>query len=329
MKKIIVTVTLSLLFFSCTNTSKVNVLKHWNTTPTRAEIIQFVEGVTNPKSDQFIPQEDRIAVFDNDGTLWSEKPLYSHFYGVFARVEERIAENPDLANKEPFKSLHQFILTKDIKSLGYFMDQLEKGEFNPIVGELMGAPFEGMSVKEYSQWNRKFFSTWKNPVKHRVINELTYLPMNELVKYLQDNGFKVYIFTADEGDFLKLFSEELYHIPAQNVFGSSIILKYKDGQLYRTAKGRYVDNWGNKAALIHQVIRKKPIFAAGNSNGDFEMLQYVDHQTKPHMSLLVHHTDAQREFKYDQHTEKVLPYAQNHHYTIVDMEKDWKVIFNQ
>ncbi|MBB6459449.1 HAD family hydrolase [Flammeovirga kamogawensis] len=327
MKNIIFLFIIPLVISSCSNSSQQENLKSWNNINSKKEIVQFVNNITNPNSDQFIPIKDRIAVFDNDGTLWSEKPLYSHFYGVFARVEERIKEDPTLAQKEPFKSLHQFIITKDIKNLGYFMNQLEKGEFNPIVGELMGAPYDGMTVTEFNEWNKKFFKTWKNPIKNKTINELTYLPMKELITYLQKNDFKVYIFTADEGDFLKLFSEDLYNIPAKNVFGSSTALKYKNGQLYRTSKGRYVDNWGNKAALIHQTIGKKPIFAAGNSNGDFEMLEYVNNQSKPHMSLLIHHTDEQREFKYDKHTEKVLPYAKKHNYNIIDMKKDWSKIY--
>lgn len=157
--------------------------------------------------------------------------------------------------------------------------------------------------------------------------------MVELIHYLRDNGFDVHIFTADEGAFLKLVATELYGIPTRNVHGSSIKLKYevdgKEARLVRTAQSNYLDNWDGKPRLIYQSIGKRPIFAAGNSNGDLHMLQYTSQQAGPSISVLVHHTDNEREYAYDKHTDKVMPMAKQERWTVVDVRDDWNTVFSK
>lgn len=336
MKQVILV--LSLFLFSCSTEktetptpkeTKTVYLPSWNDTPHKQRIIDFVNQVTDNKHANYVAPENRIAVFDNDGTLWTEKPLYNHFFSVFARFEELIKAHPELAKEEPYASIHQFVQTQDKKSLGYFMEELKNEEFNKIVGDLMGVPFNGMTPEEFRTWNQNFYSTWKHPKFGLSVDQTTYLPMIELINYLKDHDFKCYIFTADEGDFLKIYSSELYGIPPEQVLGSSIQYAYNEGNLTRTDQGNWVNNWDNKAKLIQNVIGQKPVIAAGNSNGDHEMLAYTNAQNAPHLSILIHHTDSVRETAYDSHLDRVMPYATSHQYLIVDIANDWKTIFNK
>lgn len=321
---------MAILMLSCSPKPQEKVyLESWNNNDHKTEILEFVSNAENENSEGYIALEDRIAVFDNDGTLWTEKPLYNHFLAVFARFESLIKDDPSLKEVEPYKGIHNFIQTKDPHALSFLMEELNQGKFNELFGNLVGVPYAGMSVEEFVQWNKDYFSSWKHPKLDLSLNQTTYKPMKELITLLKDHGFQVYIFTADESAFLKIFSEELYGIPPQNVFGSTVYLEYKEGKLRRSDQGLWVNNWGNKANLIYHTFNKRPTFAAGNSNGDFEMLQYVNSQKGPHMSLMVHHTDAERETAYDGHTEKVLPYGKENGYLIVDMKNDWKTIFDK
>lgn len=294
-------------------------LPSWNKGATKTAILDYVKEVTTPGNAKFIDEANRIATFDNDGTLWNEKPLYIHVEAVLARYQEVIKENPALAEKEPYKSIKN-------KDLGYFAKLYEKNEIMPLVGDLIGVPFEGMTTSEFIEWNKNWLSAWKHP-KYKVgYKNLIYQPMVELTKYLQDNGFKVYIVTADEAAFLQPISDGIYGIPSEMVLGSSIVLKYSEnGVLTRTAKGKYLDNWDAKPRQIWQIVGKKSIFSAGNSNGDYHMLQWT--AKNGGFALMVHHTDGVREDKYNKHTDKVMPMMKEVGGTIVDMKNDWKVIF--
>ena len=319
-----------LLIASCnTRKDSENELSKWVDSDAKAAVLTYLSEITNENSEQFIPIKHRIAVFDNDGTLWCEKPLYPHFYSLFAKVEMKISENDSLKTVEPYKSLHSFIQSKDPHQLSYFMEELEEGKYLEIVGQLMGEPFSGMTIKEFEKEVGDFYATWKHPELNTRIDSITYLPMKELIDLLQKNHFQCYIFTADEGAFLKLFSQELYNIPPENVQGSDVLLSYTNGVLTRSNKGLYLNNWDGKPRKIQQIIGKQPVFAAGNSNGDFHMLQYVnEHPDYNTISMLIHHTDSVREFKYDTHLDQVMPYAKRNNYIIVDMAKDWKVVFH-
>jgi len=316
----------ALLFFIAKVHAQSGPLPSWNNGAAKQSIVEFVGKVTKSGSPDFVPPADRIAAFDNDGTLWCEKPFYIHVEAVMARYKEQITANPKLAEQEPYKAVA-------MKDLGYFMKLYEDKEINAIVSDLIGVPFERMTTEQFADWNRQWLKTWKHPRFQVGYRGLIFQPMVELVKYLKANKFKVYIFTADEAAFLRLVSEELYGIPPENVLGSSIKLKFDNSteptKLIRTKEANYLNNWDGKPRLIEQVIGSRPIFAAGNSNGDLQMLQYVAKQDRRSLALLVHHTDEKREYKYDKHTEEVLPAAKKGNWTIIDMAEDWKQVLLQ
>jgi len=311
-----------LVMFAVTPSFAADPLPNWEDLDSKKAIIEFVEGVTDENSDNFVPVADRIATFDNDGTLWCEKPLYIHLMANFARFQEQINAHPELADKQPYHA----VITKD-KS--FFMDLLEKNQIDTIISDLFAVPFAGATTEEYEIWQRGFLAKWKHPKFQNGYKQLTYLPMVELVKYLRANEFQVYACSADEGAFLKLVAEELYGIPPQRVLGTSVKLEWKSPNLVRTDQSNYLNNWDGKPRLIYQTIGKRPIFAAGNSNGDFEMLQYVATGEGPRMAVVVHHTDSDREYAYDSHTEKVIPGLDQPNWKIIDMKSDWKTVFTK
>lgn len=299
-------------------------LPSWNATKTKQTIINFVEAVSNPDSKNFVKPADRIATFDNDGTLWCEKPLYIHFTAVFDRMKQQIKDDPSLKARQPYKS----IATKDNE---YFLGLYENMAFETLLSDLIGVPFGGMTIGEYAQWAKKWLDTWKHPRFKVGYRGLIYQPMLELMRYLKKNQFTVYIFTADEATFLRPAALVAYGLPPKQVCGSSVRINYivEKGKptLVRSYQAHYFANWAGKPRLIQQVIGKKPIMAAGNSNGDLHMLQYTAVQDGPSLSLLLHHTDGKREYKYDAHTEKVMPLAKKEGWTVIDMKKDWKQVF--
>ena len=297
-------------------------LPSWNQGQTKQALIDFVTRVTTEGSEEFVPKGDRIATFDNDGTLWVEKPMYVHFYGIIAQMQEQMAQDPFLHTREPYKSLAD-------KDPSYFSKLYENAAFSSLAGQLFAVPFGGYTHVQYEAWYRSFLSNFKHPKFGVGIEGLIYQPMLELIRYLESNDFKVYIFTADEGAFLRLVSEQLYGIPSEQVQGTNVrsefIIQNDEPLLVRSYRIEHLNNWDGKPRQIQAVIGKKPVFAAGNSNGDQHMLQYA--ALSGGMSLLVHHTDGDREFAYDSHTDKVMPLAEQEGWTVIDMKTDWKRIF--
>jgi len=299
-----------------------DLLPSWNDGPAKKAILEFVAAVTDENGKDYVPPEDRIATFDNDGTLWNEKPLYIHFVAVFDHMKQQMAADPSLKTRQPYKSL----ATKD---KDYFVSLYEDAAYDTLLGQLIGVPFGGMTTDTFADWGRAWLKTWKHP-KYKVgVQGLIYQPMVELIRYLEANDFKVHICTADEAAFLRLVSQELYGLPPDHVHGSSVRIEYVvdegKAQLVRTYRARYLDNWAAKPRLIMQELGKKPILAAGNSNGDLHMLQYT--ALTGGLALLVHHTDGEREDKYDSHTDKVMPLAKKEGWTVIDMKNDWGVVF--
>jgi hypothetical protein len=297
-------------------------LPSWNNGPTKQAIMTFVEKVTDQDGRDYVAPEDRVAVFDNDGTLWNEKPLYVHFFAVFDHMKQQMAADPSLKSREPYKSIAN-------KDRDYFVSLYEAAAYDTLLGQLIGVPFGGMTTEAFAEWGRTWVKKWKHP-KYKVgVEGLTYQPMLELLRYLKANDFEVHIFTADEAAFLRLVSEELYGLPASHVHGSSVRTEYVvdkgKAHLVRTYQARYLDNWAGKPRLIMQEIGKRPILAAGNSNGDFHMLQHT--ALTGGIALLVHHTDGEREDEYDSHTDKVMPLAQTEGWTVIDMKNDWQCVF--
>ncbi|WP_068315856.1 HAD family hydrolase [Polycladidibacter hongkongensis] len=299
-------------------------LPSWQDTQTKAAITAFVQAVIDPDNPRFVPQDQRIATLDNDGTLWTEKPLYIHVLANFERMKEQMQQNPSLKKQQPYTAIAS-------KKLDYFKALYENQGLDSLVGQLMAVPYGGMTTNDYANWIRNWAKDWQHPKFKRPLNQLTYAPMRELITYLKDNQFQVYIFTADEGDFLKLFSQELYGIPPQNVFGSSVhrdfTMREEGTAITRAYRIQYINNWSAKARLINATFGHAPTLAAGNSNGDLQMLQYTS--ANGGLSLLVHHTDDKRETAYDSHTDKVMTNAQKHGWTVIDMVQDWRSVFSK
>ncbi|GAB4225810.1 MAG: HAD family hydrolase [Chlamydiales bacterium] len=299
-------------------------LPSWNEGEVKQQIISFVSEVTNLSSLSYILPSERIAVFDHDGTLWCEKPLYIHIVAIMNRFTELIEQNPKLIKRQPYKA----IATKDPN---YFPDLYDDASFLVWEGQLVALPFGGMTLTDYAKWNELWLQTWRHPRFHVGYKELTYKPMLELIEYLKSHHFRIYIVTADEAAFVRLFSQELYDIPPENVLGSSVKLEFviEEGepQLLRSYQMRYLNNHSGKPRLIEQTLGKRPVFAVGNSNGDLEMLLYTGIQTTPSLVLLVHHTDEEREYAYNKNAKKVLDLFSEKNWPIINMKEDWKAIF--
>ncbi|WP_068083109.1 HAD family hydrolase [Polycladidibacter stylochi] len=324
LSKNVIMPTILLAFFLFPIHLQASPLPSWNDTKAKAAIIAHVEALTDPNSKSYLPKERRIATLDNDGTLWTEKPLYIHVLAIFERMKAQMKQAPLLTKQQPYAAIAS-------KKLDYFKALYENQGLDSLAGQLMAVPFAGITTNDYASWMRKWAKGWQHPKFKRPLSQLTYAPMRELITYLKDNQFQVYIFTADEGDFLKLFSQELYGIPPQNVFGSSVhrdfTMSESGATITRTYRIQSINNWSAKARLINQLFGHAPAIAAGNSNGDLQMLQYT--HANGGLALLVSHTDDKRETAYHSHTDKVMLDAKKNGWTIIDMKKEWRTIFTK
>lgn len=297
-------------------------LESWHEGEARSAILDFVDTVTDPTSDNFVPADERVAVFDNDGTLWTEKPLYIHFFGIVERMSDQIEADPSLADREPWRT----IATKDT---AYLTQLYEAASYDTLAGSLFAVPFGGMTAEDYDAWADTFLAGFEHPTFGSGVDGLVYQPMVELIQHLEANGFTVWIFTADEGAFVRRVSERLYGIPPERVQGSSVRHEYtvENGQpvLRRTHALSHLNNWEGKPRLIRSAIGRTPIFAAGNSNGDRHMLQST--ALSGGLSVLLHHTDDDRETAYDGHTDQVLPLASEDGWLVIDMARDWRRVW--
>lgn len=304
-------------------------LLSWNDGKSKSAIIAFVKSVTNKQSPNFVPEAERIATFDNDGTLWSEKPMYSQVYFAFDRVKAMAKDHPEWKTTEPFKS----VLANDMKGV---MATGMKG-----LEQIVLATHSNVSAEVFYKEAQDWLATAKNPEKKMLFTEMTYQPMLELLAYLRANGFKTFVASAGGVDFMRVFTEKLYGVPPEQVVGSSLDAKFemKDGipTIIKTPKGFFDGDKEGKSVGIYQHIGRKPIFAAGNSDGDLEMLEYTtitgDPKTaKARFGMIVHHTDAKREWAYDRnssvgHLDKALDASKKQGWTVVDMKNDWKTIY--
>ena len=298
-------------------------LPSWNNTAHKAAIIEFVKSVTKKGGADFVPVAERIATFDNDGTLWSEQPIAQLIF-AFDRVKAEAPKHPEWKDTEPFKS----VLNDDMKGV---MATGEQGLMTLIM-----ASHTGMSVEEFSQIAENWLTTAKHPKSNRLYTELVYQPMLELLSYLRANGFKTYVVSGGGIEFMRVWMEEVYGIPPEQVIGSSIKTKFElvDGKpvLLRLPELDFNDDKGGKPVAIQKLIGRKPIAAFGNSDGDLQMLQWTSSNQRPHFALIVHHTDAEREVAYDRDSaigrlDKALDEANQQGWTVVDMKQDWKRVF--
>jgi phosphoserine phosphatase len=299
-------------------------LPSWNEGKARQSIIDFVAGVTKAGSPDFVAPAERIAVFDNDGTLWAEQPMYFQLHFALDRVRALAPQHPEWREKEPFASL----LRGDVKGA------LAGGERALL--DIIMSTHAGMTTEEFETVVKDWIGTAKHPTSKRLFTEMVYQPMLEVLAYLRANGFRTFIVSGGGIEFMRPWTERVYGIPPEQVVGSSIRtkLEMRDGRpvLVRLPELNFVDDKDGKPVGIHQHIGRRPIAAFGNSDGDLQMLQWTTTGHGPHFALYVRHTDAEREWAYDRKSpvgrlDKGLEEAQARGWTVVDMKRDWKVIY--
>jgi phosphoserine phosphatase len=299
-------------------------LPSWNDGAAKQAIIDFVTAATTEGGPEWLEPGDRIATFDNDGTLWSEQPMY--FQGMFIndRIKEMAADNPDWATRMPYKA----VLDGDMAALG------AAGEKGLV--ELLAATHSGMTDDEFQAEVLDWLATARHPRFDRPYTDLVYQPMLEVLKYLRANGFQTWIVSGGGIDFMRPWAERVYGIPPWQVVGSQIEVEYndKDGppRFDREPEIFFIDDHAGKPVGILRHIGSEPAIAFGNSDGDFEMLEYVTHGDGPDLGLIVHHTDATREWAYDRDSRigtlaRALDAAPEQGWIVIDMAKDWAKVY--
>jgi phosphoglycolate phosphatase-like HAD superfamily hydrolase len=299
-------------------------LPSWNDGASKTAIVDFVAKVTAQGGENFVAPDDRVAVFDNDGTLWTEQPMYFQLAFALDRIKAMAPDHPEWKDTEPYKS----VIAGDAKGLAA---SGEKG-----LGEVMMASHAGMTTEQFTATVKDWFASARHPRFDKPYNELTFQPMVELLDYLRANGFRTYIVSGGGIEFMRPMTERMYGIPPSQVVGSSIVTKYElDGDtpvLRREPKVAFVDDGPGKPVGINTFIGQRPIFVAGNSDGDYEMLRWVTAGEGPRFGMIVHHTDAEREWAYDRDSrigklDKALNEAPQRNWLVVDMKADWKKIY--
>ncbi|MCD8504529.1 MAG: haloacid dehalogenase-like hydrolase [Burkholderiaceae bacterium] len=299
-------------------------LPSWNDTATKEAIVGFVEKVTTPNTTTFIAPKDRIAVFDNDGTLWSEQPVYVQIAFLIDRIKLLAPQHPQWQTTQPFKA----VLEGD-------MDTLVHSGAEGLL-RLVAATHAGMTSDEYHQLVRDWLRNARHPKTNRPYTEMVYQPMLELLAYLRANGFKTYIVSGGGLEFMRAWVEDIYGIPPQQVVGSSLKSKFefRDGVpvVVRVPEVEFVSDKEGKPVAIDQHIGRRPVMAVGNSDGDLQMLQWTSAGDGPRFGLIVHHTDGEREVAYDRESkigklDRALDQAAQMGWTVVDMKNDWETVF--
>jgi hypothetical protein len=302
----------------------VGALPSWNEGANKQAILNFVSAVTRQGGPDFVPPAERIAVFDNDGTLWCEHPMYVQMAFVLDRVKAVAPLHPEWKDKQPFKAA----LEGDMKTLA------ESGERGLV--DLVMATHAGMTAEEFQKIVMDWLATARHPRFKRPYTELAYQPMIEVLAYLRANGFKTFIVSGGGIEFMRPWTERVFGVLPEQVVGSSIKTKFqmRDGrpELFRLPEVNFIDDGAGKPVGINEYIGRRPIAAFGNSDGDLEMLQWTTMSGGARLGLIVHHTDGAREYAYDRDTsfgrlDKALDAAALNKWTVVDMKNDWKRIF--
>ena len=299
-------------------------LAFWNDTASKQAIISFVEEVVDPSSRHFIPQAERIATFDNDGTLWSEQPLYFQLAFAIDRVKTLAPQHPEWKEKQPFKA----VLEGDIETA------LAGGEH--AILELVMGTHSGITTEAFAETVRKWIKTARHPKTGKPYTEMVYQPMLEVLDYLRANGFKTYIVSGGGIEFMRVFAEDVYGIPPEQVIGSSIKTRFEMQNgipvLLRLPELGFLNDKAGKPAAISQYIGRRPIASFGNSDGDLQMLQWSDAGENLSLQVYIHHTDDLREWAYDRDSsigrlDKGLDEAAANNWTVVDMKNDWAIVY--
>jgi phosphoserine phosphatase len=299
-------------------------LPSWNDGAAKARIVGFVQAVTDKSGKDYVAPAERIAVFDNDGTLWSEQPAYFQLLFAIDRVKALAPKHPEWKTKQPFKA----VLEGDMKALAA---SGEKG-----IAQLVMATHAGMTTEEFARTVREWLTVAKHPKFQRPYTDLVFQPMLEVLDYLRANGFRTYIVSGGGVEFLRVFAEERYGIPPEQVIGSSIRTKYevRNGQpaIVRLPELDFIDDKAGKPIGIHKFIGRRPIAAFGNSDGDFQMLEWTTSAPGARLGVIVRHDDAAREFAYDRNSSigrlvRGLDEGPARGWTIVSMKNDWKYVY--
>ncbi len=304
-------------------------LPSWNDGDAKSAITDFVERVTTDGSPDFVPVPERIATFDNDGTLWSEQPLYFQVIFALDQVKARAADHPEWATTEPFKSA----IAGDLEGL------MKTGMAG--LAKVLGASHADVTADEFAASVNDWLDTARHPTTGMRYDAMVFQPMLELLEYLRESGFKTFIVSGGGIDFMRVFAERVYGIPPEQVIGSSIdaTFEMRDGvpTIVKQGKGLFVDDKAGKPAGIYRHIGRRPVFAAGNSDGDLQMVQYTTvprgpADTSPRFGMFVHHTDAEREFAYDTPShigelKEAAALAPDNGWLVVDMKRDWKQVY--
>jgi len=313
-----------MLLFLALAAARAEPLPSWNESESRNQIVSFVGAVTDPGSPDFVPADARIAVFDNDGTLWSEQPVYFQLLFAIDRVKTLAPEHPEWRERQPF----QAVLEDDLRALA------ESGERGLL--ELVMATHAGMTTDEFSTIVEDWIGTARHPTSNRLYTEMVYQPMLELLEYLRANGFKTYIVSGGGIEFMRPWVQRVYGIPPEQVIGSSIKTRFelRDGEpvLVRLPEINFIDDKAGKPVGIHQHIGRRPIAAFGNSDGDLQMLQWTTAGEGRRLGVIIRHTDAEREWAYDRDShigrlDKALDEAAERGWVVVDMKDDWGRVY--
>jgi phosphoglycolate phosphatase-like HAD superfamily hydrolase len=300
-------------------------LPSWNDGAAKKSIADFVVRVTTQGGPDFVPAPERIATFDNDGTLWTEQPYYFQVAFAFDRIKAMAPQHPEWKTQQPFKAL----LEKDTKALAASSEK--------SLLQIMAVTHAGMTTEDFTKAVIDWTRTARHPRFNRPYTELVYQPMLELLAYLRANGFKVFIVSGGGIEFMRPWTAGVYGIPPEQVVGSSGVVKFQTGangkpELLKLAKIEFVDDGPGKPVGINRFIGRRPIFAFGNSDGDLQMLQWTMAGDGARFAGLVHHTDAEREYAYDRNSkvgklDKALDEATAKGWAVVDMKRDWKAVF--
>ncbi len=299
-------------------------LPSWQDSAARQQITAFVSDVTNPESANYVAPGERIAVFDNDGTLWAEQPIYSQLFFVADRIRAQAPEHPEWQTEEPFASM----LKGDIA--GAF------GSSHDAALKLVRASQTGLDTDAFDQVVRDWIQSARHPATGKPYNKMVYQPMLELLSYLQDNDFKSFIVSGGGIDFMRPWTESVYGIPPERVVGSRVAKRFEliDGVAHVVHEGtlEFNDDKEGKPIGISQHIGRRPIAAFGNSDGDLQMLQWTSAGSGPRLGVIIHHTDADREWAYDRESDvgtlnEALDQAPQRGWVVVDMKQDWKQVF--
>jgi phosphoglycolate phosphatase-like HAD superfamily hydrolase len=306
-------------------TSDADPLPSWNDGPAKQAIVAFVDRVTEEGGSDFVPVEQRIAVFDNDGTLWAEQPVYFQFAFAMDQVKALAPQHPEWRDTQPFKAA----LEGDRDGLAA---SGEKGLLQIVM-----ASHAGMTTDEFRATVADWLATARHPTTGWPYTEMAYQPMLELLAYLRERGFKTFIVSGGGVEFMRVFAEQVYGIPPEQVVGSSGVVKFETGPdgkpvLLKEPEVEFVDDGPGKPVGINRFIGRRPIMAFGNSDGDLQMLQWTTAGDGPRFGLIVHHTDGEREWAYDRDShigklDKGLDQADAAGWTVVDMKDDWNTIF--